>query len=83
MKSCPECNSQKIIKNVIAIDRGDANSNQITRIAVDEKPEALIFKQRSYSDVSANVCADCGYITFYALNPQILWAAYQNQSNNV
>ncbi|MBS1796588.1 MAG: hypothetical protein JSS81_22335 [Acidobacteria bacterium] len=83
MKKCPECNSDKIVKNVIVIDRGDHNSTHFLRVAVDEEPDALIFKHRSYSDVRAEVCAFCGYVGFYAENPQILWTAYQKQGNKL
>jgi predicted Zn-ribbon and HTH transcriptional regulator len=83
MKSCPECNSQKIINDVIVLERGDGNANYVLRVAVDEKPEALIFKQRNYSNVRAQVCADCGYIRFFAEFPDTLWSAYQNQQNDV
>ena len=83
MKNCPDCNSQKIIKSAKALDRGDANGNHIMQIAVDEKPDALIFKQRNYSTIKAEVCGDCGFIQFYAENPNLLWMAYQNQQNEI
>lgn len=83
MKNCPECNSQKIIKDAKAIDRGDYNAANIMRLAVDEEPDALVFKRRNYSDITAEVCADCGYVAFYAADPQTLWEAYQNQRNDV
>jgi hypothetical protein len=83
MKSCPDCNSQKIVKDVIVLDKGDGSVNYRMQIAVDEKPDALIFKQRNYSEIDADVCADCGYIQFYAGNPKILWDAYQIQRNKV
>lgn len=83
MKSCPECNSQKIITDAKAIDRGDHNSSNDMRVSVDEKPAALIFKQRIYSTVKAHVCADCGFIQFYAEDTKTLWTAYQNRQKNV
>ena len=79
MKSCPECNSQKIIEDAKAIDRGDYNATQDMQIAIDEEPNALIFKQRIFSSVKADVCADCGLVQFYAKEPKMLWAAYQNR----
>ena len=79
MKKCAECNSEKIIKDALVIDRGDANSDHILQVAVDEKPSAFVFKNRMYSDVKADVCADCGYISFYAIYPENLWTTYQNR----
>ena len=83
MKNCPECNSEKIIKNVRVLDNTENYVNADLRIAVDENPDALIFKQRSYSIVKAKACGDCGFIQFYAEDPKMLWTAYQNQQNKI
>lgn len=83
MKSCPECNSQKIIKDVKPLDSIDGGSSQIMRVSVDEKPDALIFKHKNYSTLKAHVCADCRLVQFYAEDPKTLWTAYQNQRNNI
>jgi len=82
MKKCPDCNSEKIIKNAKAIDRGESNMNLDLSVAIDKFPDALIFKQRVASDVDADVCGECGFVQFYAKNPEILWEAYQNQEVN-
>jgi hypothetical protein len=82
MKKCPDCDSEKIIQNAKAIDRGESNVNLDLCVAVDEAPEAFIFKKRVYSEVDADVCGECGFIQFYAKNPEILWTAYENQQVN-
>lgn len=80
MKKCFECDSERIIKNAKTIDMaGFAH----LAAAVDAQPDALVFKQRSESAVRAEICADCGYISIYAVNPQLLWTAYQSQKNDV
>jgi hypothetical protein len=48
-------------------------------VAVDESPDAFIFKKRVFSEVDADVCGECGFIQFYAKDPEALWTAYQNQ----
>ena len=84
MKNCPECNSQKIIKDVKVLDRGrDSLGSYDMQISVDEKPDALVFKSRGYSDVEAEVCADCGYIAFYAKDLYTLLESYQNRQNKI
>ncbi len=83
MKKCPDCNSEKIIKNAKAIDRAEGNVNMGFSVAIDEFPDAFVFKQRTYSEVDADVCGECGFVQFYAKNPEILWTAYQNQVKNV
>jgi len=82
MKKCPDCNSEKIIKNAKAIDRGEGNVSMDFSVAVDEFPEAYVFKHRISSAVDADVCGECGFIQFYAKNPELLWDAYQNQEAN-
>lgn len=82
MNKFPECNSEKIIKDAITSDRGDLNVNLGFTVAVDEKPDALMFKQRISSRTKAEVCADCGHIEFVAVSPDMLWAAYQNKLKN-
>ncbi|MBA3784907.1 MAG: hypothetical protein H0X15_05105 [Acidobacteria bacterium] len=52
------------------------------QIAVDEQPDALMFKQRTKSDVKVSVCGDCGYLEFYAAEPGSMYQAYQNMLNN-
>ncbi len=79
---CAKCGSEKLIWDATAIDRGDYNSEGELSVGVDEKPSALIFKQRMRSNVSAVVCGECGYIEFYAENPEILYQAYQNRAEN-
>ncbi|MEZ5427127.1 MAG: hypothetical protein R2747_12730 [Pyrinomonadaceae bacterium] len=83
MKSCPDCNSQKIIPHVKVLERGDGNASYSLRVALEENPDALFFKGRTYSNIKASVCADCGFIQFYAEDPKTLWATYQNRRNDV
>lgn len=79
MRNCPECNSPYIVKDVIALDRGDHNAGFSLTVAVDENPDAWVFKSRNYSETRAEVCGHCGYIQFFALDPALLWTAYQNR----
>ena len=83
MKNCPECSSEKIIEDVRVLDSTENYINADLRVAVYEKPDALIFKQKIDTIVKAKVCADCGFTRFYANEPKKLWFAYQNQKNNV
>jgi ferredoxin-like protein FixX len=82
MKNCLECGSQRIIPNVKALDYNDGAYYDL-KISVDENPQAFIFKNRNYSDVKAKVCADCGFIHFFAGNPEILWSTYQKSRKKV
>lgn len=78
MKNCPECNSDKVIRDAFTSDKGDGSQ---IRVAVDEQPDALILKKRSYSELDVHICGECGYVKFYAKDHRKLWGAYLNQRN--
>jgi predicted nucleic-acid-binding Zn-ribbon protein len=81
MKNCPKCNSDKIIPNAMVLDTGEYASGYL-QIAIDEHPEAFVFKQRIKSGVKVSVCGNCGYLEFYAGEPGLMYQAYQNMLNN-
>lgn len=81
-QTCAKCHSEKIIPNATVIDRGDYSIEDEFSVAVDERPDALMFKKRMRSDVIAKVCGDCSYVEFFAKEPQNLYAAYQNKLRN-
>ncbi|HMS38934.1 MAG TPA: hypothetical protein PKE69_01820 [Pyrinomonadaceae bacterium] len=81
MKNCLKCNSDKIIPNAMVLDKGE-NSSGYLQIAVDEKPDALIFKQRITSPVRVAICGNCGYLEFYSRQPELMYQAYQNMLRN-
>ena len=66
---CPKCAGTDILGDVLALDRGDSNSWHELCVGRDRKPEALIFKGRETTTVSAWVCVACGYTELYADRP--------------
>jgi hypothetical protein len=78
MKNCPECNSENIINHARLSSGG-----QTWLVAVDEEPYAAFFKKTTSSDIRIKVCGNCGLIKFYAIYPDNLWTAYQNQQKNL
>ena len=66
---CPKCGSGDIIADAKAIDRGHGNSQQDLSVATFRNPTALFFKEKQETTVSAWVCAECGFIEYYADNP--------------
>jgi predicted nucleic-acid-binding Zn-ribbon protein len=69
---CPKCGGTDVVADAKAIDRGDNNSQFEMSVATFGKPEALIFKQKQETTVSAWVCATCGYVEFYADSPSTI-----------
>lgn len=70
--TCPKCGSTDIIADAKAIDRGDTGSEHEMSVATFRKPEAIIFKEKQVTTVSAWVCTGCGYIEFYADHPKTI-----------
>ena len=69
---CPKCQSQDIIVNVRPLDRGHANAEQTAQLATYRQPDAFLFKGKQATTMSAFVCAECGYVEFYADDPRAL-----------
>ena len=61
---CLQCESERIVKNVRAVDRGDTNMKLDLRIEVYDNPDAWIFKGAVEGILKANVCVDCGFVMF-------------------
>ena len=66
---CPKCASTHVIADAKVIDRGESNHQHELSIATFGRPEALIFKDRRETTVSAWVCAACGFVELYADQP--------------
>jgi predicted nucleic-acid-binding Zn-ribbon protein len=66
---CPKCGSSDVIKDALAGGRTDSYANELS-VATYRNPEAFVFKGKLLSSLSAWVCADCGYVEFYADDPQ-------------
>jgi predicted nucleic-acid-binding Zn-ribbon protein len=69
---CPKCGSRDVVADAKAIDRGDGNAQHEMSVATFLKPDALIFKQKQMTTVSAWVCTECGYIELYADAPRTI-----------
>jgi predicted nucleic-acid-binding Zn-ribbon protein len=69
-KKCPKCSSSDIIVDAKAIDRTHNGIEVELSVATFRKPEAMFFKGALRTTLSAWVCADCGYVEFYADSPR-------------
>ncbi len=67
---CPKCGSSDVIADAKAIDRSQYGVEAELSLATFRKPEAIMFKGKSTTTVSAYVCGGCGYVEFYADSPQ-------------
>jgi predicted nucleic-acid-binding Zn-ribbon protein len=69
---CPKCESTRLIANAKAVDRGESNLEWELSLATFAAPDAMLFKGKKSTTVSAWVCGDCGYVELYANQPQEL-----------
>jgi predicted nucleic-acid-binding Zn-ribbon protein len=69
---CPKCASAEIIADAHAVDRGDHHLAQWSdaTVATFRDPNALIFRGKQVSTISAWVCAVCGFVEYYADYPE-------------
>src|SRR5262249_6515454 len=72
---CPKCGSSDVIADAKAIDRTPNRNESNPRgpdltLATFRKPDALLFTGQQATTLSAWVCADCGFVEFYADSPK-------------
>ena len=83
MKKCLECGSVRIIVNAEIVESAREASEFPLRVRVDAAPNAVFFKETVYSDVRADICADCGYMALHTLEPKKLADAYQKAQKGI
>jgi predicted nucleic-acid-binding Zn-ribbon protein len=71
---CVKC-SAEVIQHATVVDIRQLDGN--LRVSVASNPDALMFKNATYSAVHAYICSACGYTELYADNPRELYEAYQ------
>lgn len=69
---CPKCRSNDIIANVRPLDLGHGNAQHTAQLATYANPNAFLFKGKQSTTMAAWVCAECGYVEFYADDPRAL-----------
>ena len=67
--------SSKIIPNATIFDQGQG-SDGLLKVIVDGNPDALIFKDRLYSRLAADICGDCGHVELKVDYPGRLYEQY-------
>ena len=65
----PEMWFDRSIADAKAIDRAHGPEEELS-VATFCNPEAILFKGKLSTTLSAWVCASCGYVEFYADSPQ-------------
>ena len=61
---CINCKSDKIIKGLQPIDRGDHSVVRPFSIEIVKNPDATFFKGQTDIPLFAHICKNCGYVMF-------------------
>ena len=69
---CLRCGSDSAVPDVRLIDRGEADMRHIQEVGLQKNPEALVLKGEVRSKTRAQVCAVCGFVEVYAVDPEAL-----------
>ena len=72
---CPRCGSTKIIPDTRIRDYGETSDGML-HLIVDADPQALIFKDRMYSHLLADICGECGHVELRAEDHRKLYSHY-------
>ena len=80
--TCLRCGSDSVIPDVRVIDRGEADNRRPEELGVTTRPDALVFKAEVRVQTTARVCADCGFVETYAVDPEALWQAHLDRIAN-
>jgi RNA polymerase subunit RPABC4/transcription elongation factor Spt4 len=72
---CPKCGSAKIIPGTRILDQGQYSDGKL-QVVVDGDPDALIFKNRLYDQLTADICGECGHVELTVERPKELYEHY-------
>ena len=73
---CLRCGSDSVIPDVRLLDRGHGDDRRPQELGVQKHPDAMLFKDEVRVRTRAQVCADCGFVEAYAVDPEALWQAH-------
>jgi hypothetical protein len=73
---CPRCGSSQVAYGVTVVDQGD-NSDGHLQVVVVGDPQALIFKDRLYGTLQADICGQCGHVELRVANFRELYRHYR------
>ncbi len=73
--ACPRCGASEIMRAVTVCDAGEG-SRGVLQVVIIRNPDALIFKDRLYGQLKADICARCGHAELRVTNPKQLYNHY-------
>ena len=74
--TCTKCGSDKMMPNIEVLDRAHSGTMRLS-VVVYGNPDAVIFKERGWAEIRANICGECGHTELSVANPQALYRHYE------
>jgi rRNA maturation endonuclease Nob1 len=74
---CKLCGSTKVVPNVAVMDQGKYSSGNL-QLVVYGSPEAIIFKDSRWGEITADICGECGHVQLRVENAKELYDHYLN-----
>jgi predicted nucleic-acid-binding Zn-ribbon protein len=71
---CPKCGSSQRIPTAEITTRREEHGLEVK---VPRRPDAAMLKHMVYSGLKVIVCGNCGYLEWYATQPQSLLEAFR------
>jgi hypothetical protein len=73
---CLRCGSTKIMRGLTVLDQGEGSAGKLQTV-VFGNPEALVFKDRLFGELTADICGECGHVELRVVNPESLYQHYE------
>ena len=73
---CIQCGSSKVVPGARIVDQGKGSDGNL-QVVIYGVPEALIFKDRLYGTLVANICGECGHVALRVENAAALYDHYR------
>lgn len=77
---CVRCGSAKIMRGITVSDQGEHSDGQL-KVVVFGSPDAILFKDRLYGKLRADICGECGHVEFRVTNPRQLYRHWLKAPN--
>ena len=75
VRSCIRCGSGRVIPCATIHDQGQHSDGKLYALILGN-PDALLFRDRMYGEIRADICGSCGHAELRVQNPEELYQHY-------
>jgi hypothetical protein len=81
IRSCVRCGSQRVVPDAPICDQGQHSDGRLYTIVVGN-PDAVLFQDRMFGEIRADICGDCGHVELHARHAASLYEHYLQSLKN-